>query len=168
MGSVESMKMSQLSEAFSLTGDESIEVTEIVVKKLDATSTKLRARSRRMAFKQFLVRDGENGKDVLQLARAQGFIGTLEMWLEANKGKPGKNGQPGKRGPIGKGVYALAVEGGFTGTEEEWWASLKGVGEDPPDNQKFYTRSFERWDESPFTKNVEGKFVFDASRFVQY
>lgn len=51
------------------------------------------------------------------------------------KGQPGENGVDGKDGidgkdgtdgTDGKSAYEIAVEEGFTGTEEEWLASLKG------------------------------------------
>ena len=41
-------------------------------------------------------------------------------------GEPGKDGLDGKDGADGKSAYELAVEGGYTGTQEEWLASLKG------------------------------------------
>lgn len=38
----------------------------------------------------------------------------------------GENGKDGTDGNDGKSAYELAVESGFTGTEEEWLVSLKG------------------------------------------
>ena len=38
----------------------------------------------------------------------------------------GKDGADGKDGVDGKSAYQIAVEAGYTGTEEEWLASLKG------------------------------------------
>src|SRR5690606_36379757 len=35
-------------------------------------------------------------------------------------------GIPGPRGPQGKSAYELAVEAGFSGSEADWLASLKG------------------------------------------
>lgn len=41
-------------------------------------------------------------------------------------GKDGINGKDGKDGSNGKSAYELAVDKGYTGTEEEWLESLKG------------------------------------------
>lgn len=43
-------------------------------------------------------------------------------------GKDGVNGTDGKNGTNGKSAYELAVDHGYTGTEEEWLESLKGTG----------------------------------------
>lgn len=48
---------------------------------------------------------------------------------KGDKGDPGENGadgQPGKQGADGLSAYQIAVDNGFTGTEAEWLASLKG------------------------------------------
>lgn len=42
------------------------------------------------------------------------------------KGSPGADGTPGADGAAGKSAYEAAVENGFSGTETEWLASLKG------------------------------------------
>ena len=42
------------------------------------------------------------------------------------KGENGKNGTNGTNGTNGKSAYEIAKENGFTGTEQEWLASLKG------------------------------------------
>lgn len=42
------------------------------------------------------------------------------------KGQDGIDGLDGKDGVNGKSPYELAVEGGYTGTQTEWLASLKG------------------------------------------
>ena len=39
-------------------------------------------------------------------------------------------GPVGPQGPEGKSAYEVAVENGFTGTEEEWLASLKAAIDD--------------------------------------
>lgn len=52
----------------------------------------------------------------------------------AGLGRPGRDGSggsggegvPGPTGPTGASAYEIAVENGFTGTETEWLASLKG------------------------------------------
>lgn len=41
-------------------------------------------------------------------------------------GQDGKSGADGKPGADGKSAYEVAVEKGFSGTEEQWLASLKG------------------------------------------
>lgn len=43
------------------------------------------------------------------------------------KGPPGKDGAAGNDGADGKSAYQVAVDSGFTGTETEWLASLKGA-----------------------------------------
>lgn len=45
---------------------------------------------------------------------------------QGEPGPPGKDGAPGEAGADGKSAYEIAVENGFTGTEQEWLASLKG------------------------------------------
>lgn len=42
------------------------------------------------------------------------------------RGNNGSNGQDGNDGTNGKSAYELAVENGFSGTQEEWLESLKG------------------------------------------
>ena len=96
--------------------------------------------------------NGIDGKSAYEIAVANGFIGTESEWLESLKGsdgrdgidgkdgadgQPGKNGidgDPGADGTDGKSAYIIAVEHGFTGTETEWLASLKGAdGKDAPE-----------------------------------
>ena len=89
--------------------------------------------------------NGIDGKSAYEIAVANGFIGTESEWLESLKGSdgrdgvdgkdganglPGKDGidgEPGVNGTDGKSAYIIAVEHGFTGTETEWLASLKGA-----------------------------------------
>ena len=54
-------------------------------------------------------------------------------------GTKGDKGAPGKDGIDGKSAYELAVEHGYTGTEEEWLDSLKAasgvrIGTETPDD----------------------------------
>lgn len=92
--------------------------------------------------------NGSDGKSAYEIAVANGFIGTESEWLESLKGSdgrdgadglPGKDGidgEPGADGTDGKSAYIIAVEHGFTGTETEWLASLKGAdGKDGADGQ---------------------------------
>lgn len=46
-------------------------------------------------------------------------------------GEQGKDGAPGPAGADGESAYQIAVDNGFTGTETEWLASLKGADGDP-------------------------------------
>jgi hypothetical protein len=47
--------------------------------------------------------------------------------LKGKDGVDGKNGVDGKDGANGKSAYEIAVDNGFTGTEQEWLESLKGA-----------------------------------------
>ncbi|HHU84247.1 MAG TPA: hypothetical protein GXZ23_03640 [Clostridiales bacterium] len=95
---------------------------------------------------------GRNGLSAYELAVANGYMGTLDEWLESlradSNGQDGKDGKStyelavengfegtlaewleslnGKDGSNGKSAYELAVEKGYTGTEEQWLASLIG------------------------------------------
>ena len=99
---------------------------------------------------------GKDGKSAYEIAVEYGFIGTETEWLESLKGvdgndgvngkdgcdgrngvdglsgKDGKNGadglsgRDGINGSDGKSAYIIAVEHGFSGTENEWLQSLKG------------------------------------------
>ena len=51
---------------------------------------------------------------------------TGEQGPKGDTGSPGSPGAPGSDGKDGKSAYDLAVEKGYTGTLEEWLASLKG------------------------------------------
>ena len=92
--------------------------------------------------------NGSDGKSAYEIAVANGFTGTEAEWLENLKGidgkdgadglpgKDGVDGEPGANGTDGKSAYIIAVEHGFTGTETEWLASLKGAdGKDGADGQ---------------------------------
>ncbi len=48
-----------------------------------------------------------------------------------NGNKVGLTGDKGQDGKDGKSAYSIAVENGFTGTENEWLSSLKGEKGDP-------------------------------------
>lgn len=50
----------------------------------------------------------------------------LSVGLLASCDKAGPQGEPGAPGKDGKSAYELAVENGYTGTVEEWLASLVG------------------------------------------
>ena len=88
---------------------------------------------------------GKDGKSAFEIAIEHGFVGTEVEWLESLKGVDGKDGLPGKDGADGlpghdgtdgkngadgtdgKSAYIIAVEHGFTGTEDDWLQSLKGA-----------------------------------------
>jgi len=55
--------------------------------------------------------------------KSGGEVLTYEQWLESIKGPQGATGATGA---TGKSAYDIAKENGFTGTEAEWLASLKG------------------------------------------
>lgn len=117
---------------------------------------------------------GKDGKSAYEVAVAYGFVGTEVEWLESLKGVDGKDGVngkdgcdgrngvdglPGKDGKNGadglpgrdgidgidgKSAYIIAVEHGFSGTENEWLQSLKGAdGKDgiTPDMSDYATKA---------------------------
>ena len=89
-------------------------------------------------------------KSAYEIAVENGFEGTEQEWLASLKGDKGDAGAAGAKGDkgdagdagakgdqgdagvngtngeAGKSAYDLAVEAGFTGTKDEWLASLKG------------------------------------------
>lgn len=106
---------------------------------------------------QKISEKGKDGKSAYEIAVEHGFVGTETEWLESLKGVDGKDGVNGKDGcdgrngvdglpgkdgksgadglpgrdgidgTDGKSAYIIAVEHGFTGTENEWLQSLKGA-----------------------------------------
>lgn len=102
---------------------------------------------------------GTDGKSAFEIAVEHGFVGTETEWLESLKGVDGKDGVngkdgcdgrngadglPGRDGIDGKSAYIIAVEHGFTGTENEWLQSLKGAdGKDgiTPDMSEYATKA---------------------------
>ena len=105
---------------------------------------------------------GTDGKSAFEIAVEYGFVGTETEWLERLKGVDGRNGVdglPGKdgkngadglpgrdgiNGTDGKSAYIIAVEHGFSGTENEWLQSLKGAdGKDgiTPDMSDYATKA---------------------------
>ena len=120
---------------------------------------------------QKISEKGKDGKSAYEIAIEHGFVGTETEWLESLKGvdgkdgvngkngcdgrngvdglpgKDGKNGTdglPGRDGIDGKSAYIIAVEHGFSGTENEWLQSLKGAdGRDgiTPDMSDYATKA---------------------------
>ena len=117
---------------------------------------------------------GTDGKSAFEIAVEHGFVGTEVEWLESLKGVDGKDGVNGKDGcdgrngvdglpgkdgksgadglpgrdgidgTDGKSAYIIAVEHGFSGTENEWLQSLKGAdGKDgiTPDMSDYATKA---------------------------
>ena len=108
---------------------------------------------------QKISEKGKDGKSAYEIAVEYGFVGTENEWLESLKGVDGKDGVngkdgcdgrngadglPGRDGIDGKSAYIIAVEHGFTGTENEWLQSLKGAdGRDgiTPDMSDYATKT---------------------------
>ena len=123
---------------------------------------------------QKISEKGKDGKSAYEIAVEHGFVGTEVEWLESLKGVDGKDGVngkdgcdgrngvdglPGKDGKSGadglpgrdgidgidgKSAYIIAVEHGFSGTENEWLQSLKGAdGKDgiTPDMSNYATKA---------------------------
>ena len=117
---------------------------------------------------QKIIEKGKDGKSAFEIAVEHGFVGTETEWLESLKGVDGKDGcdgrngvdgLPGKdgkngadglpgrdgiNGTDGKSAYIIAVEHGFSGTENEWLQSLKGAdGKDgiTPDMSDYATKT---------------------------
>ena len=114
---------------------------------------------------------GKDGKSAFEIAVEHGFVGTETEWLESLKGVDGKDGVNGKDGcdgrngvdglpgkdgkngadgllgrdgidgTDGKSAYIIAVEHGFSGTENEWLQSLKGKDGITPDMSDFATKA---------------------------
>lgn len=53
-------------------------------------------------------------------------VGTVNVSSKGDTGAPGRDGRDGRDGQDGRDAYMLARAHGFTGTVEEWLASLKG------------------------------------------
>lgn len=84
--------------------------------------------------------DGEDGKDGTVWT-----IGDNGNWFcdgvdsgKPSKGADGTDGTNGTDGVDGKSAYELAKDAGFTGTEDEWIASLKGEKGDKGRNGDYY------------------------------
>ena len=123
---------------------------------------------------QKISEKGKDGKSAFEIAVEHGFVGTEAEWLKNLKGVDGKDGVNGKDGcdgrngvdglpgkdgkngadglpgrdgidgTDGKSAYIIAVEHGFTGTENEWLQSLKGAdGRDgiTPDMSDYATKT---------------------------
>ena len=67
---------------------------------------------------------GIAGLSAYEIAKAAGFRGTEEEWIQSLKGAQGAKGDSGV---AGLSAYEIAKAGGYKGSKEEWIASLKGV-----------------------------------------
>ena len=88
-------------------------------------------------------KDGVNGKDGCDGRNgADGLPG--KDGKDGADGLPGRDGIDGVNGSDGKSAYIIAVEHGFSGTENEWLQSLKGAdGRDgvTPDMSDYATKA---------------------------
>ena len=91
-------------------------------------------------------KDGVNGKDgcdgrngVDGLPGKDGKNGA--DGVPGHNGADGKNGVDGINGSDGKSAYIIAVEHGFSGTENEWLQSLKGKDGITPDMSDYATKA---------------------------
>lgn len=75
---------------------------------------------------------GDDGLSAYELAKQEGFNGSLTAWLKSLKGEKGdrglsgSDGLDGKQGEKGLSAYEIAIKHGFKGTENQWLQSLKG------------------------------------------
>ncbi len=75
---------------------------------------------------------GEDGLSAYELAKQEGFNGSLTDWIKSLKGEKGEKGQSGsdgldgKQGERGLSAYEIALRNGFRGTENQWLKSLRG------------------------------------------
>jgi hypothetical protein len=60
---------------------------------------------------------GPAGRNAYELALSNGFVGTIDDWIESLEGQD---------------AYEIAVEEGFVGTREQWLDSLKSTVPGPP------------------------------------
>ena len=135
------------------TGDWSGRATQIAVRKDQAWhfyipkegwTCWLRSRNAMMVFEGYgwidiISPNAQRGQSAYELARAEGFEGTVQEWLASLKGadgadgvngadgQNGANGTNGQDGSDGKSAYQLAVDAGFSGTLVEWLTSLNGT-----------------------------------------
>jgi hypothetical protein len=76
---------------------------------------------------------GEAGKSAYDLAKSEGFVGTITEWLatlkglQGDKGDKGDKGNKGDQGIQGDSAYKLATDAGFSGNMAQWLLSLRGA-----------------------------------------
>jgi hypothetical protein len=93
----------------------------------------------------------ELGTSAYQVALNNGYVGTVEEWLESLKGKS---------------AYDVAVENGFTGTVEEWLLSLQADGISLPNDNKLYAKANNEWtDTGDVIDPVTGYIITDLGTY---
>ena len=65
--------------------------------------------------------DGRDGLSAFELDVENGFVGTVDEWLDSLRGADGNDGTDGKS------AFDLAVLAGFTGSMVDWLESLRGA-----------------------------------------
>lgn len=85
------------------------------------------------------VTNGKDGLSAYDLAVKEGFVGTLDDYLDSLQGKEGTIGNDGLS------AYEIAVKNGFEGSESEWLKSLQGdTGHDGSDGLSAYQLAVEQ------------------------
>lgn len=100
---------------------------------------------------------GKDGADAYELAKSEGYEGSLTEWLASLKGVDGEN------------AYKVAVRNGYVGDEQAWLASLRGSdGKDAYEVAKAggYQGSREAWLES--LKGEAGKSAYELAKAGGY
>lgn len=75
-----------------------------------------------MEAEQVIGGNSHNGKSAYELAQQEGFVGTLQEWLQSLKGQDGKS------------AYQLWLEQGNSGTIQDFLTSLKSSKSDKSEN----------------------------------
>lgn len=65
-----------------------------------------------------------SGLSAYEIAKAQGFVGTEEAWLESLKGERGSKGEKGIQGESGASAYDVWLTEGNTGDKTAFFADL--------------------------------------------
>lgn len=124
------------------------------------------------------------GASAYDIAVKNGFVGTEQEWLASLKGEKGDTGATGEKGEDGrdgeqvvaetiqgKSAYEIAVENGFSGTTEEWLASLKGTdgkdGEDGTDGKDAVLTAYGIYEEA-VEKGFSGTFYDFLSAYLSF
>lgn len=90
---------------------------------------------------KMMVSDGNGGqKQVYPQTHAEAVIDIEKFVGTGAQGPTGETGPKGDTGAAGASAYEIAKSNGYTGTEEQWLASLKGdkgdTGETGPKGDK--------------------------------
>lgn len=107
------------------TNDEKPKEVRIYTKSYNTNVIKTEEKQQSMV--RSVVDQGPPGKSAYQHALDQGFVGTIEEWMESLKGSS---------------AYQVALNNGFVGTEQEWLDSLiLGLSVQPEDTGKYLTNN---------------------------